>query len=175
MSQVITAAALLVLPVFSEEFTRGRILRLRHSATLLGLSLAAITLIFAGVIWVVDKPLERLLFGGKFSEYSELMPLFILMTTAVGLCLGWGMALRASRKTHFDLIANGAAAPVAIASAYFFTKAWGLAGAAISVTTGFAVQCVVTFICFYTLLPRPKRLKALGMPRHSVGNPVSPQ
>jgi hypothetical protein len=152
--QLSTAIGLIVLPAFSREFTRGTIRRLRHQAVLTSLSLAATAVVFAGLIWLTEKPLERLLFGGKYASYMGLMPLFVLGTATAGLSQGLGMALRAARKAHFDLISNGVVAPYGVASVFFFTKWWGLTGAAFSIASVFAVQAVMTILCYYVMLPR---------------------
>jgi len=164
MVQMITAGGLLLLPIFAQYYASGAIARLRQRAALTGALMAAMTLLFAGLIWSVDVPLERLLFAGKFAPYAALMPLFVLMTTAGGVSQGLGTALRAARMPHFDLISNAFAAPIAITSAYFFTKQWGLTGAVFSLTLAYAVQCAVTTICFYTLLPRGSGADDLANP-----------
>jgi hypothetical protein len=48
-----------------------------------------------------------------------------------------------------DLLANAIAAPVAVASALSFIRWWGLAGAAASMVTGFAVYMGVNCWTFY--------------------------
>ncbi len=171
MMQVMAAAGLLVLPAFSQDYACGAIRRLRHKAVATSLSLAAVALLLAGLTWFLNGPLERLLFGGKFASYAGLMPIFVLMTAVVGLSQGFGLALRAARMPHFDLISNSFAAPVAVASAYFFTKWWELTGAAVSVTTAFAVQCAVTIVCFYVLLPKRTEAECLGSTQRSAGVP----
>jgi O-antigen/teichoic acid export membrane protein len=159
MTQVITAAGLIVLPAFSRDFSRGAIRKLRHHALLTSLSLAAMALLFAGLMWLTGGPLERLLFGGKYASYSSLISLFVLATAAAGLGQGLGMALRAARKPHFDLISNGVAAPIGIAFVYFFMRWWGLTGAALGVASVFAVQAAMTIICYHAMLARHKNLE----------------
>jgi len=168
MTQVVTAAGLMVLPAFSRDFSRGAIKKLRQHAVLTSLSLAGMALLFAGLTWLSAKPLETLLFGGKYASYASLMSLFVLATAAAGLCQGLGMALRAARKPQFDLISNGVAAPIAIAFVYFFTKWWGLTGAALGVASVFAVQAAMTIVCYYAMLARPKDLGSLEITEQMV-------
>jgi O-antigen/teichoic acid export membrane protein len=160
IGQVIAASGLIVLPAFSRDFAQGAIRRLRHHAVLTSMSLAGIAILFAGLTWLIDGPLERFLFAGKYSSYAGLMPLFVLATAAAGLSQGLGMALRAARKPHYDLASNGVATPIAVASIYFFTKWWGLSGAALSIASVFTVQAAITIACFYALLPRLSKLES---------------
>jgi O-antigen/teichoic acid export membrane protein len=57
--------------------------------------------------------------------------------------MGYAMAMRASRKTRFDLVANAIAAPVAVVSALLFMRWWGLFGAAVSLVAGVGAYMIV--------------------------------
>ena len=80
------------------------------------------------------------------------MPLLALMPVFSGVAMGYSMALRASRKPYFDLIANLFAAPVAIVSALVFMPWWGIAGAIASMLLSFVVLAIVTLVCYRGLL-----------------------
>jgi O-antigen/teichoic acid export membrane protein len=148
MVQIITAAGLLVLPSFSHDFGRGRTEQLRHKAMLVSLGLAVAALCFAATLALLAGRTEHLLFGGKYAAYAWLMPMFALVPAASGISMGYSMALRASQRPHFDLISNMFAAPVAIISAFFLMRSWGLAGAAASMALSFAVLSIVTIVFF---------------------------
>ena len=96
----------------------------------------------------VSGPLEHILFNGKYAAYAWLMPLLALVPAANSFSIGYSMALRASQRPHFDLIANAIAAPVGLISGLAFMHWWGLGGAAASMVLGFAVQGAVIFVCF---------------------------
>jgi O-antigen/teichoic acid export membrane protein len=148
MVQIITAAGLLVLPSFSYDFGRGRTEQLRHKAMLVSLSLVIGALVFAALLALFAGRAEHLLFGGKYASYAWLMPVLTLMPVCTGFSMGYAMAMRASQKPRFDLIANMFAAPVAIVSAFFLMREWGLAGAAASMALSFAVLSIVTIVFF---------------------------
>jgi len=137
MGHAIVAAGLLVLPSFSYDFGRGQMERLRHKALLASAALGTVALCFAAILWLFAVPVEHVLFGGKYSSYAGLIPLLALIAACQGFSMGYAMAMRASGKTRFDLVANAIAAPVAIVSALLFMRWWGLAGAAVSM-----VACV---------------------------------
>jgi O-antigen/teichoic acid export membrane protein len=148
MTQAITATGLLFLPVFSGEYGRGAIERLRHKATLLSLALAGTSLCFALFLALFSSQLEEAFFAGKYAAYAWLTPILALVPVVSAFSIGYSMALRASQKPQFDLLANIIAAPIALLSAMWFIRRWGLAGAASSMVLGFLVLGAVSVVCF---------------------------
>lgn len=157
MTQVISATGLLILPAFSYDFGRGTTARLRHKATLVNAGMGGAALGFAGLLVPFAGIADHLLFSGKYSAYSSLMPLLALVPAVVGASIGHAMALRASQRPHFDLLANLVAAPVGIISALFFVRWWGLIGAVYSIVLGFLALSATTVICFRTAAVSTKR------------------
>jgi Na+-driven multidrug efflux pump len=62
--------------------------------------------------------------------------------------MGCSMALRASQKPHFDLIANAIAAPIGLLTAICFMRWWGIGGAAVSMVVSFAAASVVACLSY---------------------------
>lgn len=148
MTQVTTAAGLLVLPAFSYDFGKGLMERLRHKTLLVSLGLFVSALVFAGFLALFAGRTEHLLFGGKYAGYAWLMPILALIPVFTGVSMGSSMALRALQRPQFDLLSNMFATPVAIASALFLMHRWGLVGAAVSQVLSFAVLSIVTILFF---------------------------
>jgi O-antigen/teichoic acid export membrane protein len=71
------------------------------------------------------------------------------------------MALRASQKPHFDLLANAVAAPVGVLTAVIFIKLWGVGGAATSLVAGFATYAAVYFCSYRQWSRQEQGLKAI--------------
>jgi len=145
MTQVVNAVGLLVLPSMSSEWGVGRVDKLKKKALLSTSLVTAISLAYAFTLAIFAKPVERLLFGGKFSDHAWLIPVLALVPVCTGFAMGFSMALRASQKPHFDLLANAVSASVALISALVSIRAWGLAGAAISVVAGFGAYALTYF------------------------------
>src|SRR2546423_5516244 len=122
MTQVITATGLLILPVFSYDFGRGQTQRLRKRAVIVSAGLVATTIVFVLVLAGFAHPLEQILFGGKYAQYSWLMPVLALVPVLNGFTTGYSVALRASQKPQCDLIANLVAAPVGLLSAVLLMR-----------------------------------------------------
>jgi len=163
MMQVTTAAGLLVLPAFSYDFGKGLIERLRHKALLVSAGLVSATLVFAAFLALFARWVEHLLFGGKYASYVWLMPVLALLPVCTGLSMGYTMALRASRRPHFDLIANAVAAPVGVVSAILFLHWWGLAGAAASIVLSSLAASVVILLSYRRFLSGVETSGRLGL------------
>lgn len=162
MTQIVMATGLLIIHAFSYDFGRGRIKELRRKAGLVSLGISGVALAYAVLLMVVSTRLEHILFGGKYAGYAWLMPLLAMIPAANGFSIGYSMALRASQRPHFDLVANGVAAPVGLLSAIVFMHWWGLGGAAASMALGFALQGVVIFFCFWRSAPSRDKFGGLS-------------
>jgi O-antigen/teichoic acid export membrane protein len=152
MTQVVSATDLLILPGFSYDFGRGLLSRIRRKALLISCALGGAGLCFALLLRFVAASAEHLLFREKFASYVWLMPLLALVPAINGFNSGFSATLRGARKPHFDLVANVIAAPVAVLSAFFFIRWWGLAGAAISLAAGCATLAAANFYSFCRLV-----------------------
>jgi O-antigen/teichoic acid export membrane protein len=148
MTQIVTATSLLVLPSMSYEFGMGRGGRLRKKAVLSSIGLSGLALSYTLLLWLFARPLEHILFGGKFSEHAWLIPVLGLVPVCTGFSLGFSMALRASQKPQFDLLANSVAAPIGLITALIFIKVWGIGGAAFSLVAGTAASALVFFTMY---------------------------
>jgi O-antigen/teichoic acid export membrane protein len=143
MTQIVTAVGVLALPSMSREFGLGQLRRMRRKAVLASAFLTLVALGYAAVLWLFAAPIEHLLYGEKYSPYVSLIPILGLVPVFTGLANGFSMAVRASQKPHFDLIANLISAPVGLITAAIFIRLWGLNGAAFSLVAGFAVYSAV--------------------------------
>jgi O-antigen/teichoic acid export membrane protein len=144
MVQIIAATGLLVLPAFSYDFGAGSVARMRHKANVVSIVLASGTLLFALGLGLFAGPTEQVLYGGKYADHAQLMLLLALMPVAQAVSTGYSLALRASQRPHFDLLASAVAAPAALVSAVAFIHWWGLAGAAASVVLSYVASALVT-------------------------------
>jgi O-antigen/teichoic acid export membrane protein len=148
MTQVTTAVGLLVLPAFSFDFGKRSIERLRHKAMLVSLGLVVGALCFASLLALLAGRAEHILFSGKYAPYAWLMPVLALIPVCAGFSMGYSMAMRASQKPHFDLLANAVAAPIGVGSAICFIHWWGLAGAAASMVFSFVAAALINFFSY---------------------------
>jgi len=143
MTQIVIAVGLLVLPSMSYEFGLGQLAQLRKKAVLASAFVTLLALGYAAFLALFAHSIEHLLYGGKYSGYVRLIPILGLVPVCTGLAIGFSMAVRASQKPHFDLVANAISAPVGLITAAVFIRLWGLNGAAFSVVAGFAAYAAV--------------------------------
>jgi O-antigen/teichoic acid export membrane protein len=148
MIQAVTAAGMLIPPVLSRDFGRGALQELRHKAWIASAGLGGLACCFAAFLALGAGPAEHLLFGGRYAAFAWLMPVLALVPAASGFNQGFSLALRATRRPYFDLIANAIAAAVGVLSALFFIHWWGIAGAAASMVASFAVLPIVSFLSY---------------------------
>jgi O-antigen/teichoic acid export membrane protein len=153
MTQIVIAVGLLVLPSMSHEFGLGQLARLRKKAVLASAFVTLIAIGYAAALQLFGGPIERLLYGGKYSPYVRLIPILGLVPVCTGFAIGFSMAMRASQKPHIDLLANAIAAPVGLITAAVFIRLWGLNGAAFSVVAGFAAYAAVFWWSFRKITP----------------------
>jgi O-antigen/teichoic acid export membrane protein len=148
MTQVVSAIGLLLLPTLARDYGLGHIDQLRKKAVYASVVLAAAALIYAVALGIFAKPIESLMYAGRFSSSAWLIPVLGLVPVCTAFAAGFTMALRACQKPHFDLLANAISAPVGLVTAVLFIKLWGLGGASVSLVAGFAVYAAVFFRSF---------------------------
>jgi O-antigen/teichoic acid export membrane protein len=154
MTQAVTAAGLLFLPVLSADFGRGAIGRLRHKAKLVSMTLASVALFFAALLAIEHRRVEHILFNGKYAFYAWMMPVLALIPVATGFASGFGAAGRAAQRPAYDLVANAAAAITGVAGAIFLSHAYGLAGGVMSMVLAMATYGATLFFLFLLLKAR---------------------
>ena len=153
MTQIVIAVGLLVLPSMSYEFGLGQLAQLRKKAVLASAFVTLLALGYAAFLALFADSIEHLLYGGKYSGYVRLIPILGLVPVCTGLAIGFSMAIRASQKPHFDLVANAISAPAGLITAAVFIKLWGLNGAALSLVAGFAAYAAVFCWLFRKIKP----------------------
>jgi O-antigen/teichoic acid export membrane protein len=151
MTQIVAAIGLLVLPALSYDFGRRDNRLLLRKAILASSGLGSLALGFAVCLAIFSKPIEHILFGGKYASYAGLIPILALIPAANGLSTGFSMALRASQKPHCDSAANGVAAAVSLISVFVLTPRFGLFGVATSLVLGFIAMNLTSLIFFLRL------------------------
>jgi O-antigen/teichoic acid export membrane protein len=148
MTQAIAATTLLILPSMSQDLGRGNVARLRKKAILSTVFLTTLAILFVAGLFLFAGPLDRLLFGQKYSSSAWLMPVLGLVPVFTGFSASLSLALRALRKSQFELLAYALSATSALASALLLMPRWGLAGAAASIVGSTAVLAMAVLVCF---------------------------
>lgn len=148
MTQIIAATSLLVLPAMSYEFGRGRTRALKKMAIFSTLAVTGLAVTYALLLAAFAKPLEHILFRGKFADVAWLIPVLGLVPVCAASWMGFSISLRAVQRPQFELLANAISAPVGLITGLVFIKLWGIGGAAVSLVTSCATIGVVLFWAF---------------------------
>jgi O-antigen/teichoic acid export membrane protein len=148
MSQLIAATMLLLLPSMSQELGRGTSSRLHQKVVLVTAALTLFGIGFTAIVFLGSASLERLLFVGKYASVAWLMPLLCLAPVFTGLASGFSYALRALRKSKFEMLAYVVSAVVATGLALLLVPRWGLRGAAWSIVGGTAALAAAVVSCY---------------------------
>ena len=145
MTQALTAGSLLILPNLSYDLGRANLHRLRRKALLTSLFMGLAASLFSVALFFLSGTITRLFYGGRYSESAWLIPVLALMTVGTGLSFGFSMLLRLMRKTHVEFLAFCIAGVLSLASAFLFSRAWGVRGVAISMVFGSMTFAAITF------------------------------
>ena len=148
MTQVIGAATLLVLPSMSQELGRGNVARLRKKAILTTIFLTTVGSLFVVALFFFVRPIENLLYDGKYASWSWLIPVLGFVPVFTGFTSSLSLALRALRKSHLELLAYTLSAIVALVLSLILMPRWGLPGAAAAIVGSTATAAVAILVCF---------------------------
>jgi O-antigen/teichoic acid export membrane protein len=132
MIQSITAVAVLGLPTLSREFGARNFAALRRKGLWITLLLTAAAVAYEAALLIFSGPLERLLYGNKFSSYVWLIPVVGLVPILTAIETGFSLIVRSLQRPVFYLVYNASMAGAGIIFAPILILAWGLAGAALS-------------------------------------------
>jgi O-antigen/teichoic acid export membrane protein len=132
MMQILTAITTLVLPSISIDFGRRDYGSMRAKAIKVTIALTAMAIAYSITLIAFANPAEKLLYGGKFSEYTLLVAFtgFIPVVTAVE--TGFSLLVRALQKPSYYVILTGSIALVGVVFSPLLISFWNLAGALLS-------------------------------------------
>lgn len=131
--QALTALGFLALPSLAMEFRNGDITAIRRKVRLLSAVLAPLAGLYAAVILLLHRPLEQLVFGGKYAPSASLLAVMAVYPIFMALGLAPSLFLRAVQHPQHYLLTNVMIAPVGILASLLLTLRFGLAGAAWSI------------------------------------------
>lgn len=165
MVQVSTAVGVLGLPILSFTFAEQGLHALQRKGLFLTASLGAVAGLYALVLVLLASPLERVLYGGKFAEFSWVIIIFGPLPVFAAVVQGYSLMLRALRRPRYYLIVGIVPSAAGLLLAGPLIMYWGLGGAALSIVVTLAASAATNFWLYrrwITPLPRPTRKEALA-------------
>ncbi len=164
--QTYAALSMLFLPLAARvQSTQGR-----RGASALTAKLTALFVAGGIAYWAVLIPLRgprfSLLYAGKYSDASSLLPLFAAETIVWSAALGPAILLRAMESPRSLFFANGAASAVALVFGVPATRFFGLRGVIWSMVLANVLYVLVAFVML------GRRVIALKSPESEFSMPL---
>ena len=158
MMQGVTAISVLILPVLSVEFGRRNFHAMRYKGYRFMLIMVLLATIYEIVLVFFHKQVEYFLYGGKFAEYSWLIPVVGLIGILMALEVGFAVIVRSLQKPIYHAVYG----VVNLVSSLIFVPAlifyWGITGAIFSqLVVGFFVLGG-TFVLYRRYFPAEEPL-----------------
>jgi O-antigen/teichoic acid export membrane protein len=149
MAQVVAAISTLGMPALAR--TRS-VIALKTRARILTLGLLGVSLIYEVGLILFSGWMESAVYGGKFAEWSWLIPVFGLVPLIAATSTGASLVLRLIRRPQHYLWVGLAGALVGGASAIPLTIWWGVAGSAFSLVLAYvsAASCTLVLETLWT-------------------------
>ena len=165
MVQVITAVGVISLPVMSHTFAQQGLPALRRKGLLLTAVLGAAAGLYALLLVTLASPLERLLYGGKFSEFTWVIGIFGLLPIFGALAQTYSLMLRPLRRPRYYLVVGLVPSCTGLLLAVPLILVGGLGGAALSIVVTSAASAATNYWLYrrwIAPLPRGSREEALA-------------
>lgn len=156
MTQAVTAIATLGLPVLAYDYGQRDLLSLRRKGLFITVVLTGIAVTYEVLIGVFGVPLEQLVYGGKYTAYTWLIPLLGLVPIFSALSAGLTLTLRAVQKPQIYLVGGIIAAVIGLPSALVLIRAVGIMGAAISQVLVYSLGFVANLYFYIRWFPEIK-------------------
>lgn len=132
MGHAVIAISAVALPALARDFEQGRLAALARKSTVLAGSLLTAALVIEVILIIFHPTLERILYGGKFAEYSFLIPLFGLVTILESLGVCYATVLSAVRQPSLIFRSVLITVPLSLSLGFVCISQWGLPGAVLS-------------------------------------------
>lgn len=148
MILTIGAVSALVTPRLSYDYTQKKIFALKHKVNVVAAFLFCLSLFYEVMLFFSRGSLERILYNGKFGAYVDLIPLFGLVPVLLSLYWSAAIGLQAAQKPQAIMLVSLAWFPASVGFGFFFTRWFGLRGAALGTILGYLVIVIVCWVLY---------------------------
>jgi O-antigen/teichoic acid export membrane protein len=130
--QVFAAITTLIFPVITFEFGQRHYGSMRRKAMQVTMILAVVAISYEFFLIIGRNWLDMVLYEGKYSEYTYLIPLIGLIPVISSFAIGFSLILRSLQRPVFYLTDKIIAAIVGSLSAFLLVRYWDISGAVFS-------------------------------------------
>jgi len=155
VNQVLTALNLLILPAMASKVGSGQLSTVRRTVWVLFAGCIGLALLYEMVLVFGAQELEQAAYGGKFEQFSYLIPILGAGPVLSAVAFAFLVCLRALELPKVNLISAAVVGPLSIVTALIFTKQFGLTGAAASYVATSAISAVTAAV-LYVWMARPR-------------------
>jgi len=130
--QIMAAISNFILPILSHRYVTKDIKQFQRTGVLAILLVGGLATAYGAIIWMFATPIEQLLYGGRYSEYSQFIPILGVVAALSGISNGIFLILRSVGKDYVHFTAGLVTFIVALLSATPLVLVWGILGALVS-------------------------------------------
>jgi len=153
MTLTITAITGLITPSLAADYARSDLKSFKRKAYSMSIALVSLAVAFELFLIFFKASIEYVVYGGRFSGYANLIPIWGLSPLITSLISGLQCSLQAAKYPYSFLIASVFWLPVSLGSCLALIRHWGLWGVAWSTVLGYlALGIVLSFLYWYWLL-----------------------
>jgi len=149
-----TAFSALATPIITSDFVLRDYQSMGRKIFLFTLLLGGTALAYECLLVLFGSSLDNVLFDGKYSAYTNQIPIWGFVPVIWSLFWGGVIALQAIQKPYVMVIISGSWAFFSLASALIFIPVLGVWGATISIVAGFSAAFVTTWILYWSMVYR---------------------
>jgi O-antigen/teichoic acid export membrane protein len=150
MILVVTAFGNLAIPALSADFGRADFKNFRSKVSIISGVSISIAGIYLLLLFIFRKPLELLLYGGQYSAYSDLIPVWGIVPLLLAINVAPASALQAIQKPYALLLVSLFWTMASVGSAFLFSVLWGIWGVTVSAVFGYLIA-VTVFVILYRI------------------------
>lgn len=154
MALSVSAVTALFTSSLATDYARDDIRSFKSKAALMTFTLVGITVIMELLLFFFRIRLEIIVYGGKYSAYADLIPIWGLCPIIAALFSGMQYSLQAAKRPDSLLIASLFWVPASLVFGVAFAKSWGLWGVAWSAVVGYTVLGVALALLYWFWLIR---------------------
>lgn len=129
MMQTLAAVSMLMLPFVSQEFGRRNFHAMNSKAMKTLGVLTVVSFVYLLILLIFTKPIEYLLYAGKFSEFTTLIALMGLVPLFAAIEVGFSLVIRSLQRPVYYAVSTGAMALIGVSFAPLFIALWEVRGA----------------------------------------------
>lgn len=155
MMLTITALMALATPALSLEFSKGNFEGFNRKAFLLSASLFILAIVFEGLLLLFNIPIEVFVYGGKFSTYAFLLPVWGIVPVCLACSSGIHAGFQAAQRPQALLLAAVFWAPASLGFGIWLTIKQGILGATWSVVFGYILFTLILSVLYWFWVYRP--------------------